>query len=162
MPVRLFPATHPRRVRRNEKFPVRLKTRPSRSTPGHRYQAAALRAALLLHSRGARGTPPIFIMTVPGRSLALPAPPWERRFPPASVRATRKPMLLFRLPVVFLLRLAARRFSGWLFQEPPRNTRSRDDQASGRNRTALPERLPGAGAMYRHVPRARPRLARVE
>jgi hypothetical protein len=32
-------------------------------------------------------------------------------------------MLLFRLSASFLLRLAARRFSGWLFQEPPRTTR---------------------------------------
>ena len=32
-------------------------------------------------------------------------------------------MLLFRLSGVFLLRYAARQFSGLLFQEPPRRTR---------------------------------------
>lgn len=32
-------------------------------------------------------------------------------------------MLLFRLSVLFLFRLDARRFSGLLFQEPPRITR---------------------------------------
>ena len=37
---------------------------------------------------------------------------------------TRKPMLLFRLSVVFLFRFDERRFSGLLlFQEPPRITR---------------------------------------
>jgi hypothetical protein len=40
-----------------------------------------------------------------------------------SVLPTRKPKLLFRLSVVFLLRFAARRFRGLLFQEPPRTTR---------------------------------------
>jgi hypothetical protein len=34
--------------------------------------------------------------------------------------ARRKLMLLFRLSALFLLRLAERRFSGLLFQEPPR------------------------------------------
>ena len=44
----------------------------------------------------------------------------------------RNPLLLFRLPVVFLLRLAARMFLGLLFQEPPRRTRRErgDGQAS--------------------------------
>ena len=37
--------------------------------------------------------------------------------------ARRKPRLLFRLSALFLLRLAERRFSGLLFQEPPRSTR---------------------------------------
>lgn len=36
-----------------------------------------------------------------------------------GVRAKRKPVLLFRLPAVFLLRLAARAFEGLLFQPPP-------------------------------------------
>jgi hypothetical protein len=40
-----------------------------------------------------------------------------------SVLAKRKPMLLFRLVAVFLLRVAERRFRGLLFQEPPRTTR---------------------------------------
>ena len=49
-----------------------------------------------------------------------------------SVRPTRKPKLLFRLFVVFLLRLAERRFRGSLFQEPPRTTwRQGALQASG-------------------------------
>jgi hypothetical protein len=40
-----------------------------------------------------------------------------------SVLAKRKPLLLFRLVGLFLLRFAERRFSGLLFQEPPRRTR---------------------------------------
>ena len=40
-----------------------------------------------------------------------------------SVLARRKPLLLLRLSVVFLLRLAERRLFGLLFQEPPRKTR---------------------------------------
>jgi hypothetical protein len=40
-------------------------------------------------------------------------------------------MLLFRLSVVFLLRLAERRFCGLLFQEPPRTTRGRAGFADG-------------------------------
>jgi hypothetical protein len=32
--------------------------------------------------------------------------------------------LLFRLSAVFLLRFAERNLLGWLFQEPPRNTRA--------------------------------------
>lgn len=35
---------------------------------------------------------------------------------------TRKPLLLLRLSGLFLLRLAARAFSGLLIQEPPRST----------------------------------------
>ena len=42
---------------------------------------------------------------------------------PAGAAATRKPMLLFRLSGVFLLRLAERQFVPSLFQEPPRFTR---------------------------------------
>ena len=38
-------------------------------------------------------------------------------------RATRNPMLLFRLSGSFLLRFAARMFLGLLFQDPPRSTR---------------------------------------
>ena len=37
--------------------------------------------------------------------------------------ARRKPMLLLRLLALFLFRLDARKFSGLLFQEPPRITR---------------------------------------
>lgn len=47
-----------------------------------------------------------------------------------GVLARRNPLLLFRLPVVFLLRLADRKFCGLLFQEPPRRTRSGTGQAS--------------------------------
>ena len=39
------------------------------------------------------------------------------------VLARRNPWLLFRLSGVFLLRLAERRLSGLLFQDPPRSTR---------------------------------------
>jgi hypothetical protein len=42
---------------------------------------------------------------------------------PAGAAATRKPMLLFRLSGVFLLRLAERQFVPSLFHEPPRFTR---------------------------------------
>ncbi len=65
--------------------------------------------------------------------------------------ATRKPLLLFRFPVSFLLRIAERRFLGLLSQEPPRRTRLRqgDDQASERYRTIRPERSHGADAMLR-------------
>lgn len=38
-------------------------------------------------------------------------------------RQTRKPRLLFVFSGLFLLRLATRQFSGWLFQLPPRFTR---------------------------------------
>jgi hypothetical protein len=37
--------------------------------------------------------------------------------------ARRKPMLLLRLSALFLFRLDVRKFSGLLFQEPPRITR---------------------------------------
>jgi hypothetical protein len=37
--------------------------------------------------------------------------------------AKRKPILLFRLSVVFLLRFETRKFLGLLIQEPPRSTR---------------------------------------
>ena len=40
-----------------------------------------------------------------------------------NVLAKRKPILLFRLSELFLLRFAERRFLGLLFQEPPRKTR---------------------------------------
>ena len=40
-----------------------------------------------------------------------------------TTRATRKPLLLFRLSGSFLLRFAARMFLVLLFQEPPRSTR---------------------------------------
>jgi hypothetical protein len=40
-----------------------------------------------------------------------------------AVWAGRKPMLLFRLAGLFLLRFAERQFWASLFQEPPRSTR---------------------------------------
>lgn len=50
------------------------------------------------------------------------------------VLASRKPLLLFRLSGLFLLRLAERKFCGLLFQEAPRRTRRQGvDQASGRD-----------------------------
>ena len=63
------------------------------------------------------------------RSWTLPCAP--AAFVNATVRArsvlaTRKPRLLFRFVVVFLLRLAERTFLGLLFQEPPRTTRRGD------------------------------------
>ena len=55
--------------------------------------------------------------------------------------ARRKPLLLFRLVGLFLLRLAERRLSGLLlFHEPPRRTRlDGADQAPGRDETRGPE-----------------------
>ena len=41
-----------------------------------------------------------------------------------SVRATRNPLLKWRLPEAYQLRYAARRFLGWAYQEPPRKTRN--------------------------------------
>ena len=60
--------------------------------------------------------------------------------------------LLFRFPVVFLLRFADRRFPGSLFQEPPRRTRRQEDgQAPGTARTTRLEKPLGASAMYSHA-----------
>ena len=55
-----------------------------------------------------------------------------------SVRAIRNPALPLRFPVPFLTRLAARRFLGLSFQEPPRNTRHLQSPVS--------HALPSAGA----------------
>ena len=71
------------------------------------------------------------IMTRPGRSSRTRRRLDAGRFRPLSVRATRNPLLLFRFPVVFLLRFAERRFLGLLFQEPPRNTGQGAGQAPG-------------------------------
>ena len=60
--------------------------------------------------------------TTPDLSVDRPAPGLGLKAARADW-ARRKPMLLFRLSALFLLRLAERRFSGLLFQEPPRNTR---------------------------------------
>ena len=57
------------------------------------------------------------------KALALPNRLVMRVWREAIVLATRKPTLLLRLSVVFLLRFAERRFCGLLFQEPPRKTR---------------------------------------
>ena len=43
---------------------------------------------------------------------------------------TRKPMLLFRLSGLFLLRFADRALSGLLFQDPPRSTRPSSQRAA--------------------------------
>jgi len=63
----------------------------------------------------------------------------------------RNPLLLFRLVVVFLLRLAERRFLGLLFQEPPRRTRRHGAvQASGHGwikPAALEDRLAQAPSL---------------
>ena len=77
-------------------------------------------------------------MTGPGRTRARPERPWPPRLRRRSVLDTRKPALLFRFPVVFLLRLAERTFRGSLFHEPPRNTRR---QGAGQ--------APGTGARAR-------------
>ena len=46
---------------------------------------------------------------------------WPRRVH-EEAQTTRKPLLLFLLSRVFLLRLAERQLSGLLFQEPPRSS----------------------------------------
>ena len=59
-------------------------------------------------------------------ALNIKCSPGGTVIPPAlaeNVLAKRKPLLLFRLSGLFLLRLAERRFCGLLFQEPPRRTR---------------------------------------
>jgi hypothetical protein len=58
-----------------------------------------------------------------------------------DVLVNRKPRLLFRLSVVVLFRLAARRFCGLLFQEPPRTTRR------GLAETNRPRRSQGASGI---------------
>ena len=60
--------------------------------------------------------------------LPRPLHPWTERLRAGSVAgrvdwARRKPMLLFLLSALFLFRFDDRRFSGLLFQEPPRITR---------------------------------------
>ena len=56
----------------------------------------------------------------PVRARMIPIMQFRR----AGVRTTRNPLLLFRLSGVLLLRFAERQFSGLLFHEPPRSTRS--------------------------------------
>ena len=61
---------------------------------------------------------------LPSSGILLALSPMRRQVVvEVIVLATRKPALLFRFSVLFLLRLAARRFRGLLFQEPPRKTR---------------------------------------
>ena len=94
-------------------------------------------------------------MTVPGRSHTHPETLLGIQLWLRSVRATRNPLLLFRFPVSFLLRFAAHKFLGLLFQEPPRNTRSQGDgQALGTDQIYRPERSLGASAMCSHGQRA--------
>jgi hypothetical protein len=62
------------------------------------------------------------IMAGPGRTLGTPALSLNRAALALSVLAKRKPILLFRLSRLFLLRFAERRFCGLLSQEPPRST----------------------------------------
>ena len=54
-------------------------------------------------------------------------------------RTQRNPMLSFRLSGSFLLRLAARRFLGLLFHDPPRKTRTMRPHASSKRE--LPKKL---------------------
>lgn len=68
-----------------------------------------------------------------GSRTTLAAHPWTHRCSPAAmlgatalaqvVLAIRNPLFELRLSGVFLLRFAERRFTGLLFQEPPRSTR---------------------------------------
>ena len=109
--------------------------------------------------RRARGAVPAAHHDPPWTLIARPPAPWRRRFRPLSVRATRKPLLLFRLPVVFLFRFAARRFLGLLFQEPPRKTRSGEGQAPAPAETSRRGRWTGACARCSRGRRARSRNA---
>ena len=78
---------------------------------------------------GKTGAGSSLIMVTLGRlqHSLKPREAFSSSFP--SVRATRNPLLLFRLvALLFLLRLAERRFSGLLlFQEPPRSTQAQED-----------------------------------
>ena len=67
-------------------------------------------------------------MASSGRTLCTLAASVNAASLAVSVLATRKPLLLFRLVGLFLLRFAERRFCGLLFQEPPRRTR---DEGAG-------------------------------
>src|SRR5690606_20526122 len=57
--------------------------------------------------------------------IALADPRRARHSGKRADWAKRKPTLLFRFDVSFLLRFADRRFSGLLFHDPPRTTRPR-------------------------------------
>ncbi len=59
----------------------------------------------------------------PDTSLDAPVPD-EGHLGRTGGLARRKPLLLFRLSGLFLLRFAERTLLGLLFHEPPRNTRS--------------------------------------
>ena len=63
--------------------------------------------------------------------------------------ARRKPMLLFVLSGLFLLRFAERTLCGLLFQEPPRFTRLAPDPIPC-EREYL-KKLPGATPWYQHA-----------
>ena len=107
-------------------------------------------------------TPTVLIMDGPGR-LVRARRDRDRAGSGGKRAPTRKPRLLFRLSVVFLLRLAVRRFCGLLFQEPPRTTRRQGAvQASralaGSNRP--PRKIAWRSATYRHAQRGRSRLSR--
>jgi hypothetical protein len=62
----------------------------------------------------------MIVMNGPGRAMRSRKDLAARA---SAVLATRKPALLFRFSVLFLLRAAARSLLGLLFQEPPRKTR---------------------------------------
>jgi len=61
--------------------------------------------------------------TTPDDSVKTPAPGWGLHTQARADWARRKPTLLFRFSVVFLLRNADRAAAGLLFHAPPRSTR---------------------------------------
>jgi hypothetical protein len=73
----------------------------------------------------------LIIMAGPGRSSWSLSAPLNAAILPVSVLAKRKPLLLFRFVGLFLFRFAERRFSGLLFQEPPRRTRKEQGASQG-------------------------------
>jgi hypothetical protein len=73
----------------------------------------------------------LIIMAGPGRSSWSLRQSLNWRTLPVSVLAKRKPLLLFRLVGLFLLRLAERNLLGLLFQEPPRRTREEQGASQG-------------------------------
>ena len=106
-----------RRTRRSLRFVYRDRIdRRRRSEPMRLPRSAPPRYRARFPPRPCSSWTALDAQSAPGATVIAPAPA-------QSVRPTRKPILLFRLSVVFLLRFAERRFWGLLFQDPPRKTR---------------------------------------
>lgn len=71
-----------------------------------------------------------------------PSPLLETGSERCGRHTTRKPTLLLRLSGLFLLRLAERRLSGLLFQDPPRKTRCAVKPGDPTNRVRIRNNRP--------------------